>query len=577
LKAFFRTFFATLLSLVVLVAIVIGVIAIKSGQKPKIKDHSYLVVDIYGEVLEYAPPGGVLTEMLGGDPETLNRILGNLEKVAVDDRIDGVIMRLSASNTMGMAMRGEVRDAVKKVRASGKKVYAFTDYMDSRIYLVAAACDSIYMPSTAYISFIGFRAVSTHFKGTLEKLGINPNLHRIKDYKSAAELVTRSDMSPEAREMYGWILDEGWDHYISCLGEDRGLSEEQIVSLMDYALMRPVEAMERGLVDRLLYWDELEEMLKRDDDERLRTVSMSRYEDEDPKDLGLKGKKKIAVVHAQGMIGGRTSKVDPMLGMLMGHESVNANLRKAMDDDKVAAIVFRVNSGGGESLTSDLIGHQVHVATRIKPVVVSMVNMAASGGYMISYRASKMVADPMTITGSIGSISMKFNMKGFYDKLGMTHDAVTKGPKALIWSDTRDFTPEERARFEENHWQDFNVWLADVAAFRGMTFEDAEKLAHGRVFSGRQAKENGLIDDVGGLDRAIELAKELAGIPADEKVTVVHYPKKKDLLDMILSGGDNMVASAARWALYRFIREDLAGTVQTLEEGRYNYLADPIE
>jgi protease-4 len=577
LKAFFRTFFATLLSLVVLVAIVIGVVAIKSSQKPKIKDHSYLIVDIYGEIFEYDPPGGIMSEVLGGGPETLHRILGNLEKAAVDDRIDGVIMRLSASNTMGMAMRGEVRDAVKKVRDSGKKVYTFTDYMDSRIYLVAAACDSIYMPPTAYINFIGFRAVSTHFKGTLEKLGIKPNLHRIKDYKSAAELITRSDMSPEAREMYGWILDEGWDHYISCLEEDRGLTEEQIVSLMDYALMRPVEAMERGLVDRLLYWDELEEMLKRDDDEKLRTVSMCRYEDEDPKDLGLKGKKKIAIVHAQGMIGGRKSKVDPMLGMLMGHESVNADLRKAMDDDKVAAIVFRVNSGGGESLTSDLIGHQVHVATRTKPVVVSMVNVAASGGYMISYRASKMVADPMTITGSIGSISMKFNMKGFYDKLGMTQDFVTKGPKALIWSDSRDFTPEERARFEENHWQDFNAWLADVAAFRGMTFEGAEKLAHGRVFTGRQAKENGLIDEVGGLDRAIELAKELAEIPADEKVTVVHYPKKKDLIDVILSGGDNMVASAARWMLYRFIREDLAGTVETLEEGRYDYLADPIE
>ena len=576
MKAFFRTFFATLLALVVLVAAVIGVIAVKSSQKPKIKDHSYLVVDIYGEVFEYDPPGGILAEILGGGPETLHRILGNLEKAAVDDRIDGVIMKLSASNTMGSAMRGEVRDAVKKVRASGKKVYAFTDYMDSRIYLVAAACDTVYLPPTAYINVTGFRVVSTHFKGTLEKLGIKPNLHKIKDYKSAAELVTRSDLSPEAREMYGWMLDEGWDHYIACLEEDRGLSEEQIIENMDYALLRPVEAVERGLVDRLLYWDELEDMLKYEDDEKLRAVSMSRYEDEDPKDLGLKGDKKIAVVHAQGMIGGRKSKVDPMFGMLMGHECVNADIRKAMEDEDVAAIVFRVNSGGGESLASDLIGHQVHVATRTKPVVVSMVNVAASGGYSISYRANKIVADHMTVTGSIGSISMKFNMKGFYDKLGITHDALTKGPKALLWSDSRDFTPEERARFEENHWQDFNAWLADVAVFRGMTFEEAEKLAHGRVFSGRQAKENGLIDEVGGLDRAIEIAKELAEIPADEKVTVVHYPEEKDIVDVILSGGD-MVATATRWVLYRFIREDLARTVQTLEEGRYDYLADPIE
>lgn len=577
MKAFFRTFFATLLAIVVLIVAVIGVVAIKSGQKPKIKDHSYLVVDIYGEIPEYHPLGGVMTEVLGGGPETLHRILGNLEKAAVDDRIEGVIMKLSASNTLGTAMRGEVREALKKVRASGKKVYAFTDYMDSRVYMIAAACDSIYMPPNAYINFIGFRVVSTHFKGTLEKLGIKPNLHKIKDYKSAAELVMRSDMSPEAREMYGWMLDEGWGYYVSCLGEDRGLTEEQIVENMEYALMRPVEAVERGLVDRLIYWDELEEMLKQEKDEKLRTVSMCRYEDEDPKDLGLKGDEKIAVVHAQGMIGGRKSKVDPMLGMLMGHECVSADLRRAMEDDDVAAIVFRVNSPGGESLASDLIGHQVHIAAQVKPVVVSMVNVAASGGYMISYRASKMIADPMTITGSIGSISMKMNMKGLYDKLGMTHDTVTKGPKALIWSDSRDFTPEERARFEENHWQDFNAWLADVAEFRGMTFEEAEKLAHGRIWTGRQAKENGLIDDIGGLDRAIELAKELAEIPSDEKVTVVHYPEKKDLIDMILSGGGDMVVSAARLVLYRFIREDLVGTVKMIEEGRFDYLADPIE
>jgi protease-4 len=419
-KSFFRSFFATMLAIVVLFAVVVGIVVIKSSQKPKIESHSYLVVDIYGEVLEYDPPGGLMAEILGGGPETLTRILGNLEKAAVDKRIDGAIVKLSSGNTMGTAMRGEVREAIKKLRAAGKKAYAFGDFMDTRVYMLAAACDSIYMPPTGYFTFNGFRATSSHVKGSLEKLGIKPNIHQIKDYKSAAELVTRADMSPEAREMYGWMLEEGWNNYVSCLEEDRGITEEQVVSIMDYALLRPEEAVERGLVDRLLYWDELEEMLTAEDQDKLRTVSMCRYAEEDPTKLGLGGKKKIAVVHAQGMIGGRKSKVDPMLGMLMGHESVNAELRKAIDDKNVAAIVFRVNSPGGEGLTSDLIGHQVHVATKTKPVVVSMVNVAASGGYMISYRADRIVADPMCITGSIGSISAKFNMKGLYDKLGMT-------------------------------------------------------------------------------------------------------------------------------------------------------------
>jgi protease-4 len=577
-KAFFRSFFASILAFVVILVVVVGVVAIKSSQKPKIKDHSYLIVDIYGEVLEYDPPGGIMSEIVGGSPETLHRILGNLEKAAVDDRIDGVIIKVSSSNNMGYAMREEIRGAIKKVRTSGKKVYAFSDALDRSVYVVAAACDSIYMAPTGYVSFVGSGVKSTHVKNMFEKIGIKPNLHQIKDYKSAAELVMREDMSPAAREMYGWMLDEGWDIFTGYLEEDRGLSEEQVIELMNLAVMSPREAVEGGLVDRLLYWDELEEMLKHDKDEDLRTVSMCRYEEVEHKSLGLKGKKKIAVVHAQGLLAGRKSKVDQMFGLLIGHESVNADLRRAMEDDDVAAVVFRINSNGGDGLTSDLISHQVEVVTRKKPVVVSMVNVAASGGYMVAYRADKIVADPMTITGSIGSISLKLNMKELYDKLGITHDAVAKGPNAFMWSDTRDFTESERERFEKNHWEGFNEWLADVAEYRGMTFEEAEKLAHGRIWTGRQAKENGLIDDVGGLDRAVEIAKELADIPADEKVTLVHYPEKKDLLELILSGGGGGTTAAVRWVLYRFIRDDLAESYRLLTDGTLDYLADvPVE
>jgi protease-4 len=343
---------------------------------------------------------------------------------------------------------------------------------------------------------------------------------------------------------------------------------------MNHALFQPDEAQEAGLIDRVLYWDELAEMLKGEDDEKLRTVYQSRYAEEEAKDLGLKGKKTIAVVHAQGMIGGRSSRIDPMLGIMMGHESVNAELRRVRKDDDVAAVIFRVDSPGGEGLTSDLISRGVETVKAEKPIVASMVNVAASGGYMVSYRASKIVADQMTLTGSIGSISAKFNNSGLYDKIGFSHDYVEKGPKALMWSSLRDFTDEERERFESDHWKGFNWWLADVAEERGMTFEEAEALAHGRVWTGRQAKENGLIDDVGGLDRAIEMAKELAGIPADEQVTVVHYPKKKELLELILGGGD--LTAVANYVLYRFIHDDLAETWKTLtQEGLY--LMEPVE
>ena len=575
MKVFFRSFFASLLAITVVFAVIVMVIAAKSGEKSKIKDHSYLVVDIYGEISEYNPPAGIMGEILGGKPETLQRVLGNLEKAAVDDRIDGVIVKLSGSNNLFLAKLEEIRGAIKKVQKSGKKVYGFADSMNRKTYFLAAACDSVFMPPSAYFTFVGFATVTEHVKGTLEKLGIKPNLHRIKDYKSAAEMITRDDMSPTARENKEWMLDEYWDMYVASLGEDRGFTEEQIVGFMDHAMFQPDEALEAGLIDRILYWDELEEMLKQEDDEKLRTVYASRYDEEKAAKLGLKGKKTIAVIHAQGMIGGRTSKIDPMFGVMMGHETVNADLRRARRDEDVAAVVFRVDSGGGESLASDLISREVEAVKDEKPIISSMVDVAGSGGYMIAYRASKIVADPMTITGSIGSISMKFNMKGFYDKIGMTHDHVERGPNALMWSDLRDFTDEERARFEAAHWKGFNWWLADVAEERGMTFEEAEKLAHGRVWTGRQAKANGLVDEVGGLDRAIEMAKELAGIPADEKVTVVHYPEKKSLFDIMIGGGGDLTA-AAKYVVYRFIRNDLAETWNTMTREPV-HMMEPVE
>jgi protease-4 len=296
-------------------------------------------------------------------------------------------------------------------------------------------------------------------------------------------------------------------------------------------------------------------------------VSSAKYADVTRESVGLKGDKRIAIVHAQGMIGGRHNRTDPMWGLIMGHESIGRELKRVAEDDKVAAVVFRVSSNGGSSLTSDLIAHEVERLAAKKPVVASMGDVAASGGYMISYRASKVIADPTTITGSIGSITGKINVAGMYEKIGITFDRVSKGPNSFFWSDFSDFNEKQRARMEDNHWNGFNLWLEDVSEKRGIEMEELEKLVMGRVWTGRQASENGLIDEVGGLDRAVELAKELAGIPEDEDVTIVNYPRKKGLLEMI-AGGD-LAKSAVRSVLYRFIREDLAASMKMLVESSY--------
>ena len=564
MKNFFSAAFGSLFAILLLVAVGAGLGSCVATKKPKIKSHSWLVVRLAGDLLEYDPPGGVLSTITAGDVETLQRILDNLRKAAVDERIAGVIFRVSADSSAGRAKTEELRGAIARVRESGKKVLCWAESFDERDYLLLAACNEVLAPPAAYINFAGFSGGSMHVKRALEKLGIRANLHQIREYKSAAELITRENMSDPARENVEWMLDEMWDMFLAALQKDRGLDENAVVALMQHAYFTADEAKERGLVDRVLYWDELEQELKAKDDDELRTVSQARYAEVSPRSLGLKGSRTIAVIHAQGLIFGRESGVNPVFGLTMGHETIAAELRRARQDDKVAAVVFRVDSRGGDSLASDLISREVEITAKVKPVVVSMVDVAASGGYDISYRGSKIVADAMTVTGSIGSIAGKFNMAGLYEKLGITHDQVTRGPMALAQSDLRDFTPEERQRFEENHERSYRMWLEDVARRRGMPFEQAELLAYGRVWTGRQAHENRLIDELGDLERAVALAKELAGVPADKQVTLVHYPKKKGLLQSVL-GGDRAATTAARFWVHRALREELATTLEILE------------
>jgi protease-4 len=562
MKAFLRSFFASLLAFIVLIIAVVGIVGSMTDKRPTIEDHSYLVVDIHGEILPYLPPSGIMGQILEGEVETLHRMLGNLEKASADKRIEGVIMKISGSNTLGLASLQEVRGAVERLREKGKPVYAFSDFLDRNAIFLASACDSIFMPPSGNLIFTGMGGAAFFIKNALEKLDIEPHIHRIRDYKSAAEMVTRTESSPEAREMRQWIMDDVWDMQMDAISKDRGISEDRLIELMEYALFVPQEAVEAGLIDGLLYWDQLAERLKQEKDEDLRTVSQADYAKIDRAKVGLEGKKTIAVVHAMGMIGGRKSRVDPLLGVVMGHETVSADLKRAREDDDVAAVIFRIESNGGEGLASDLISREVQATAAVKPVVVSMIDVAASGGYMIAYRGSKVIADPMTITGSIGSISGKFDVRGFYNKLGITFDEFEKGPNALFYSELRGFTDDQRARFEQNHWDGFNWWLREISEVRGIPMERLEELAMGRVWTGRQAKDNGLIDEVGSFQTALSTAKELAGIPADEQVTIVDYPKKKSLVEVI-TGGD-AVTSSIRWILYRFLREELPQSLDLL-------------
>ncbi len=556
MHSFVRSVLASASGFLLVIILVVAVAAWRLDTQTDIEKHSWLHLDLYGDLPEYNPPAG-LSGVLGGGAQTLQSILTSLDMAIVDDRIDGVVLQLSASQGAGGAKLEEIRNAVLRVRESGKPVLAYADNIDLKVIFTAAACDSFFCPPPAYVQCMGLDRAIPHVKEALDKLGVAPQLSVLKEYKSAAQVITRTDLTPEARANAEMILNDFMAMYGEAIETGRGGQPAPLASWMQKALFTSREAQETGIVDRVLYWDELESRFIPSGKELPRIVSGARYAEEDPADLDLGGDQKIAVIHAQGNIGGRKNTVNPVLGLMMGHETINREIERALRDDDVVAIILRVDSGGGESLASDLMGHKVEMASRQKPVIVSMVDVAASGGYMMSYRASHIMADEMTITGSIGSISGKFDMSGFNKKIGLGHSHVSAGANARFMSDDEPFTATEFALYEANHMADFQNWLEGVARAREMEVAEVEELAMGRVFTGRQALANGLIDEVGGLHEAVAAARRLADIETDKELGLWHLPVQQGLVETVLGGPEEELSAAGRWLLYTNIKQDL--------------------
>jgi len=581
MKKFLRNLLAAFVAILLFILIIVVVVAIATREKsPDIDENSYVVITLEEGLPEYPSSPG-FPNIMAEESESLHRVLSNLEKVAADDRILGVIFKFDGYSDYPANIE-EIRYALEDCKNAGKKIYGYATLFDRNAYYLASACDSIIVAPGCYFSFLGMKSSGLFIRGTLDKLGIEPELSKIKEYKSAAEMIMEEEWTDAARENRVWLMDEQWNNFIDAVGNDRGLSEDQVLAAMDHAFFDGDNqvAVTMGLVDDIMYWDELKDRLRPseddDDEDDEWLVCSHTYSKVCPESLDLGGDKKIAVVHAGGMIGGKESGTDPLLGPTMGYQTVNKNLKEAFKDEDVEAIIFRINSGGGDALTSDLISRQVELISKEKPVVVSMVGVAASGGYMIAYKGNKILANEGTYTGSIGSISGKFVMRGFYEKLGLTQDFVSKGPNALIYSDYQGFSDEEWEKFHENHLNSFHRWMYDVARFREIPEDEIGNLAYGRVWTGGQAKDNGLIDEVGGLKKAIEIAKELADIPMDEQVSLCHYPEIKDPVEQILSGEGN-AASFAAYQLYRLIHHDIPNRIKMVQQGRWHYWNERVD
>lgn len=504
---------------------------------------SALLLEIGGEMLEHDPAFSP-SLFLGRRELTLTSALGAIDAGARDESVKALVVKILPSGA-GAAKCEELASAIDRFRKSGKSVVAFSPVLTGHHYLVACAADSIFMPPAGYVVIPGPASSAVFLRGTFDKLGITPNIDRIGDYKSAAEMYTEKARTPQSKEMTEWLLGDIFEQYVSDIAEARGRGADAVLLWIDRGLYSPARALSEGIIDDIRYWDEVEATFA---DRDLDLVPALDYLRTRRASLSLDGAR-VAVIHAQGLIVMGESGFDPVSGLTMGSETVIDELRKVRDDKSIKAVILRVDSPGGDGIAGDMISREVELTSSVKPVVVSMSDVAASGGYEIAYRADRIVAMPGSLTGSIGSITGKLNMRGLYDKIGITKDEIGTGNNSLIYSDYRDFSEEEWKLVREEHWQFYHDWIGEIARCRGMTVGAVDSLGRGRVWTGAQAAKNRLIDGIGGLNTAVALACELADIADSSRVVLIHYPKRVNLFQEILSR--NLFEDAAAYAVHR--------------------------
>jgi len=534
------------LILIFFVGMAILVSAIR-GEQPSIKDNSVLALRVSGPLPDYVPDN-TLNRLFGNPPQSLSSLLAQFRKAKADKRIKAIILDVDASET-GWAKAEEIRGAIADFRASGKPVYAYMETGFNKDYYVAAACDKIYIPPSGELFVTGLAADVMFFRGTLDKLGIYPDVYQIGKYKSAGDMFTQKQMTDAHREYINSLLDDLFGRLVDGVAKGRGKSAEDVKKIIDNAPYTAKQAQEQGLIDGALYREDVEKMIKKNlgynDNDQLRIVRASDYRKITQESLGLNKGEKIAVVYASGDIMSGSSQFGSSGEETIGSDSLVRVLNEVRDDKSIKAVVLRIDSPGGSGLASDIIWRGIESLKAKKPVVVSMSDVAASGGYYIACNANKIVAQPSTITGSIGVVGGKPVVKGFYDWIGVTNEYVLRGTNSGMFRETEKFSDSERAKFEEFLKSTYDDFTSKVAKGRGKEQAYIDSIGQGRVWTGRQGKDNGLVDEYGGLDKAIEIAKQLANIPANRGVQRIIRPLPPSFWEQLLSDSDEDETEAA--------------------------------
>ena len=528
-------------------------LAASSDDVPSVRDGTLLVADLSGSLPEIVS-GDPFAQMLADEPSLdLRAARRAFEKAAVDDRITGLWLRLGNTSISWAALQ-ELRSAITEFKETGKPVYGSSDdfmTMESEYFLLSVS-DSVFAPPGGLFEFNGFAMVASFYKGLLDKLEIEPQIVRAGRFKSAVEPFQRADMSDENRTQLNELLAAQESVYLDAIAESRGLSAEALrVRAVEDAILSVEDAKSAGLLDDLLHHDQMIDLWKSrlgvEGDRKLRSISLARYAKVPASSAGLREGKsgEVAVVYAVGtIVGGKSDEGNPFSSGFVGSETFARAIREARESAAVKAVVVRIDSPGGFAPAADAMLREIELTAQEKPVVASMGNMAASGGYWMAMAADTVVAESLTLTGSIGAFSLFFDTGDFFsEKLGITFDRVRTSPYADMFSGVRPLSPPEIRLLQNLTDETYDRFIQIVADNRQMTPDEVSELAQGRVWMGLQAKEVGLVDVLGGLDDATRIAAELAGLEPGSYSTRA-LPRPKSFLERMTRSIESEAVSA---------------------------------
>jgi protease-4 len=499
------------------------------GREPHVTANSALVLRVSGD-LEEMEPGGVLGQFLE-PPPTVRSIVDSLRKAKVDRRVTSVIVRPTGTLALWAKVQ-EVRDAIVDFRKSGKPIVGYLEYGGEQEFYLASACDKVFLMPTSALDLTGMATYELFLRGTLDKIGAYPDAMHIGDYKTATNTFTETTFTPAHREMSESLNSDLYDQLIRGLAEGRHKSDQDVRLLIDHGPYLPEDAVRAGLVDDLAYEDEIDDKVQLAKGS-VKFLEQDEYRHVAPTSLGLNKGPRIAVLYAVGLIVSGESSYDGAQGPVAGSDTIIEYLRKARADSSIRAVVLRIDSPGGSAIASDVIWREVMLTRDVKPVIASMSDVAASGGYYIAMPAHSIVAEPATLTGSIGVAMIKFVIEGSLNKVGVSIEGIESGRFAGLYSPVRPFSPDERKRMGELIQATYDTFVEKAAAGRKTTPERIDAVAQGRVWTGRQAQQIGLVDELGGLQHALAIAKRHAKLADDAEVEVVVYPPRKTIYEAL--------------------------------------------